>query len=268
MRALLSVPLRIKSVVDSRPAMSTILTDVGVGVAVPASRTAWWRKRAFYIGLPMAMAVVVFLGFAPTYYLRASYGTAGTLAPLYHVHGFLFTCWMLLLMLQPALVAARRTDIHRRIGRLGMGLAAAMVVAAFAVTLDLGRRGAAPPGVPPEVFLIVPFSTLVVFPALIGSAFLWRRTPETHKRLMLIGTLELVPAGFGRFPALFPYGPFGYFGMTDIFLVAILAYDLVTRHRIHPATLWGGGFLVASQVGRVALGGTETWQAFARWFVS
>jgi hypothetical protein len=107
--------------------------------------------------------------------LRAAGGNGGG-DPLYHVHGFLFTGWMLLLILQPAFVAARRTEIHRRIGRVGIGLAAAMVVAAFAVTLDLGRRGAAPPGVRPEAFLIVPFSTLIVFPALIGSAFLWRRT--------------------------------------------------------------------------------------------
>jgi hypothetical protein len=247
--------------------MSTILSNVGVAVS-PASRAGWWRKRAFYTGLPVAMAAVIFVGFAPTYYLRAAYGTAGTLAPLYHLHGFLFTTWMLLLIAQPTLVAMRRTDIHRRIGRVGAVLAAAMMVAAYAVTLDLGRRGVAPPGVSPLAFLIVPFSTLIVFPVLIGSAFLWRRTPETHKRLMLIGTLELVPAGFGRWTALLPYGPIGYFGMTDVFLLAIVVYDRVTQGRFHAATLWGGGFLVASQVARIALGDTESWQAFARWLIS
>ncbi|MGH9161174.1 MAG: hypothetical protein ACRD2X_14465 [Vicinamibacteraceae bacterium] len=242
------------------------MSNVAVAVR-QSSATRWWHRHAFYVGLPVAMTIAVFVGFAPTYYLKTAYGTP-ELAPLYHVHGLLFTCWMLLLISQPALVAARRTDLHRRIGRGGVVLAAMMMVAAFAVTLDLGRRGAAPPGVPPLMFLIVPFSTLIVFPALIGAAFAWRRTPETHKRLMLIGTLELVPAGFGRWPLLAPYGPLAYFGMTDVFLLAILVYDRVTRGRFHPATLWGGGFLVLSQVLRIVLGGTETWQRFARWFVS
>jgi uncharacterized membrane protein YozB (DUF420 family) len=67
-------------------------------------------------------------------------------------------------------------------------LALAMTLMALAVTLDLGRRGVGPPGVSPLAFLIVPFSTIVVFPILIGAALKWRRRTETHKRLMLIGT--------------------------------------------------------------------------------
>jgi uncharacterized membrane protein YozB (DUF420 family) len=47
--------------------------------------------------------------------------------------------------------------------------------------------------VSPLAFLIVPFSTIVVFPILIGAALKWRRRTETHKRLMLIwGGLFLV----------------------------------------------------------------------------
>jgi hypothetical protein len=38
--------------------------------------------------------------------------------------------------------------------------------------------------------------------------------------------------------------------------------------RFHPATIWGGLFLVASQILRVVISGTESWQSFARWFIS
>ena len=203
------------------------------------------------------MALAIFIGFAPTYYLKAAFGTP-TLAPLYHVHGFLFTCWMLLLIVQPALVAARRTPLHRRVGVVGGLLAAGMVAAALAVSIDLGKRGAAPPGVPPLVFLAVPLTTVVVFPALIGAALWWRNRPETHKRLMLIGTMELVTAGFGRWPVIGPLGPVAYFGATDVFLLALLVHDRATEGRFHPATLWGGLFLVASQPLRLMVGGTAT----------
>jgi hypothetical protein len=217
--------------------------------------------------MPVAMLGAIVVGFAPTYYLKGFYATPA-LTWLYHLHGLLFTTWMLLLVGQASLVAGRRTDLHRRLGRVGGVLIALMAVTAVAVSLDLGRRGAAPPGVPPLVFLIVPLATVVVFPALAGAALYWRRNPAVHKRLMLIGTLELIPAGFGRWPVLAPFGPLGFFGATDLFLLALIGYDVVTRGRVHAATVWGGLFLVASQVGRMVIGGTETWQALAAWMIS
>lgn len=39
-------------------------------------------------------------------------------------------------------------------------------------------------------------------------------------------------------------GPVGLFGGTDLFLIAIAVYDWRSRGRIHPATLWGGAFLI------------------------
>jgi hypothetical protein len=243
-------------------------TFSGIGVGVPSvSTTRWRRDRAFYTALPIAMAFAIAVGFAPTYYLKAAFGTPA-LRPLYHLHGLFFSCWMLLLIAQPTLIAMRRTDVHRRLGAAGAVLALAMTVMAFAVTVDLGRRGVGPPGVSPLAFLIVPFSTIVVFPVLIGAALRWRQTPETHKRLMLIGTLELVPAGFGRWSMVAPLGPFAYFGLTDVFLIAMLAYDRTTRGRFHPATVWGGLFLVTSQILRIVAGETAAWQAFARWLIS
>ena len=142
-----------------------------------------------------------------------------------------------------------------------------MVPTALAVAIDLGRRGAAPPGVPPLSFLAVPLATVIVFPALIGAALAWRRQPEVHKRLMLIGTLELVPAGVARWPGLATAGPLAYFGITDLVLVAVVLFDLATRGRPHPATIWGGLFLVASQVLRIVISGTGPWLAFAGWLI-
>jgi hypothetical protein len=49
--------------------------------------------RQFYSGIAVLAAVVVFVGFAPTYFLRASYQS--TPLPTYlRVHGFLFTLWI------------------------------------------------------------------------------------------------------------------------------------------------------------------------------
>lgn len=246
---------------------STLTTaDVSDRVRTAPVNSRRWRQRVFFMGMPIAMTVAVFVGFAPTYYLKAAYGTPA-LTPLYHLHGLLFSLWMALLVAQPALVAARRIDLHRRLGAIGGVLAGVMALTALAVAIDLGRRGAAPPGVPPLSFLAVPLATVIVFPALIGAALAWRRQPEMHKRLMLIATLELVPAGIARWPGLAAGGPLAYFGLTDLFLIAMLLFDVATRGRPHPATTWGGLFLIASQVLRIVISGTGPWLAFAGWLV-
>jgi hypothetical protein len=111
-------------------------------------------------------------------------------------------------------------------------------------------------------FVIVPFFTIIVFPALVGAALFYRRKPDIHKRLMLIATLELVTAGVGRIPGAGSMPLF--FVLTDAGLAAILAYDLISLRRPHAATVWGGLFLIATQIIRTTAGGTATWIAFAR----
>jgi hypothetical protein len=80
--------------------------------------------------------------------------------------------------------------------------------------------------------------------------------------------MELLPAGVGRWPVLNQGGPLVFFGGADLAIVALLAYDRITTGRFHRATVWGGAFLVGSQVVRVVIGFTDTWQAFARWLIS
>jgi hypothetical protein len=71
----------------------------------------------------------VFARFARTYFLRPQF--QATPLPLFlRVYGLLFTSWIALFVAQTTLVAARRTDIRRRLGWAGTSLAAVMVVVA------------------------------------------------------------------------------------------------------------------------------------------
>ena len=56
-----------------------------------------------------------------------------------------------------------------------------------------------------------------------------------------------------------------FFGLADLVLLACIFYDIVARRRLHPAYLWGGLVLVASQPLRLFLGGTGAWLVFADW---
>jgi hypothetical protein len=243
-------------------AMGTGVGVAGVGAPRSSGVGRWQRERWFFSSMAVLAAAVVFAGFSRSYYLKHVFDTP-VLSPILHIHGALFTSWIVLLVTQTTLVAARRTDLHRRLGVAGGVLAAAMTVMALIVSIDAARRGAALPGVEALVFMAIPFATVVVFPILIGWALLVRDQPDAHKRLMLIGTTELLSAGVGRLPGI--TGALGFFGFTDLFVVALWAYDYWTRGRVHPAALWGGLFLVASQVLRIAVSGTDGWLVFARW---
>ncbi len=224
------------------------------------------RTRRFYVGVAIAVLVTVFVGFSRSYFLKAYYGTP-ELSLLLHIHGLVFTSWVLLFLAQTTLVAAGRTDLHRKLGVGGAVLAALVLIVGTTTAILRVKGGSAPiPGVPPLSFLAVPLFDMVVFAILIGAGLSLRNRPETHKRLMTLATIALMSAPIARFPlGVLQAGPPAFFGLTDLFIVAMLVYDLVTRRRIHPATVWGGLVIVASQPLRLMISGTQAWMAFAGW---
>lgn len=224
------------------------------------------RTRRFYVGMAIAIAVTVFAGFSRTYFLKAHYGSPA-LSLLLHVHGLVFTAWVLLFLTQTTLIAAHRADLHRRLGVGGALLAAVVVMVGTLTAILRVRGGSAPiPGVPPLSFLAVPLFDMVVFTVLIGAGLSLRHRLQTHKRLMTLATISLMSAPIARLPfGLLQAGPPAFFGLTDLFIVAMLVYDVATRGKVCPATIWGGLLIVASQPLRLMISDTPGWMAFAGW---
>jgi hypothetical protein len=198
--------------------------------------------RLFFPGMALASLLILFLGFLPSYFHRSA--ALPPLTPLYQLHGAVFIAWIGLLLAQTALVAGRRTDIHRMLGVAGALLAAVVFVVGVVVSVETLRRGRPPGGVPSKFFAI-PLGDIIVFGVLVGAAVLWRRQSDTHKRLMLLATISLLTAAVGRFLGQVGMGgaPNLFYG-TDVFVFALVIYDLVSRGRVHPATLWGGAMVM------------------------
>jgi hypothetical protein len=227
------------------------------------------HERRFFGGMAIALTLVVFAGFSRTYYFNDLVATPFEMTPLLHWHGAVFSAWMLLLVAQTVLIGQGRVAIHRQLGIVGAGLAMLMVVLGMTVAVVRTADGTiADNGAPPLVFLSVPLFGMVVFAGLVGAALLLRRRSQAHKRLMLIATCELVAAGVARLPTVDTWGPVGFFGVSDVFIVAIVCYDLVTLRRIHPATIWGGLAFVLSQPLRLAIGASAPWLSFAAWLTT
>jgi hypothetical protein len=228
-------------------------------------------ERRFYLGMALALFVTVWVGFSRSFFLRPLFPewTAPT-EPIFYVHGAVFAAWFVLLVVQPSLVSAGRTDLHRALGRFGVVLAAAMVVVGTSAALTAAGRetGFFRISVPPLKFLAIPLIDMVVFPLMVGTAVAKRHDPQSHKRWMLLASISLVAAAVARWPVVVDRpSPLLFFGLTDLFLVPLVIWDLRSRGRLHPATLWGGALLIGSQVFRVWLLSTPAWDRFAAWAV-
>ncbi|MCI0352176.1 MAG: hypothetical protein L0Z53_22380 [Acidobacteriales bacterium] len=235
----------------------------------PVLRPQTSYDRVFYSSMAIVMALTVFAGFAPTYYLKI-FGQAplvtlsnSPFTPLVHIHGLLFTAWVALFIIQTALVASHRVAVHRRMGVAGALLAASMLVVGTTLAIDGAGRGAAPPGVDPLAFLAIPLFDMLMFSSFVTTALWLRTNKEAHKRLMLLAYISIIVAAVARMPGVLALGPPGFFGLASIFLLAAVIYDFVTRRRVHPVYLWGGGALIASQPLRLMISGTAAWRAFA-----
>jgi hypothetical protein len=58
------------------------------------------RDRRFFLIMAIASALAVFLGFGRTYYLKGYFATP-QLTPLVHLHGAVFTLWMVFSLCRP-----------------------------------------------------------------------------------------------------------------------------------------------------------------------
>jgi len=226
------------------------------------------NERLFFTGMAVTMLIVVFAGFTRSFYLNSLFPDwHRPPEAIFYIHGTVFTAWVLLLVAQVSLVRAGRRDVHRKIGAAGAVLAALMVVLGTIAALVAARRstGFVDVPVPPLQFLAIPLFAIAQFAVFAWLAIARRRDLQAHKRLMLLATMMLTGAAVARLPLVSNWGPLGYFGVTDLLLIPLVIWDLRTRGRLHPVTLWGGLLILALEPVQLMISGTAGWLAFARW---
>jgi hypothetical protein len=222
-------------------------------------------EHVFFSGMSIAMLLTVFFGFARTYYLAGVF-RAPLPSLIIHIHGAAFTCWILLLVTQTSLVAAHRTDVHRKFGVAGFLLACAMVILGVMAGTGNLLRAHDVAGRDPKMFYIVPLTDMLLFGTFVYFAFRSRLNPAAHKRYILLATTSLLVAAIARLPFAFLSRKNPIDGaLSDIFLLALIAYDLWSTRKIHRATLWSGILLIFVQQSRIPIGKTALWHSFATW---
>ena len=231
------------------------------------------RDRTFFTAVAIANALIVAAGFGYSTYARLQLGDprfgGPTLTTLVRIHAAVATAWTVLLIVQTRLIAASRIRLHRRLGFAGGITALAVVGSGWVVAVTaIGRfASAGEPGATMAMrFFILPCQELGVFTALVGAALWLRKKGDYHKRLMLLGTIALIPAATTRpFPPDSLPNTLMMFGLAEVvFVVALCVHDRRMSGHVHAATLWGGGLLLVTALSRTLVAGTDTWLAVAK----
>ena len=237
--------------------MSTVLS------AHPRSR--------FYAVVAIALAATVVFGFARTYYLRPLFDLP-PLERLVHLHGLTFTAWIALLVVQTRLVAARRVDLHRKLGLAGVALAALILIVGF---FTIAGRAAVPrvhpSGLTPSQFTIVGMTSLALFAAFFSLAIAFRKRAALHKRFIVLAMIAALTPASSRILTLF--------GLREYFVLLVpvipvafvgwcLARDWVRERVVHPVYLYGGIVIAAAWPLRLAAGRAEWYQPIGEWIAS
>jgi hypothetical protein len=229
---------------------------------IPAPRTAALQRRPFYIGASFLMGLIAVVGFWPTYFGPL---VTGTIAQplLIHVHATVFTGWLVLFLTQAVLAATKQVVWHLRLGKIGIGYGALLVV--VGLITGVLRSSKLPLGGEAERLLFAATADMVVFTSFFAAAIVYRRKPQVHKRLMIVAANMLLIAAVARMKFI-PPPPGGlplFLATWFLPLIAAMAYDWWSVRRIHPVYFIGIGAFVV-RVLAVPLHNTEVWGAFTR----
>jgi uncharacterized membrane protein YozB (DUF420 family) len=213
---------------------------------IQASHNSWDASRKnLYFWSAIAGAMLVFVGFARTYFLKEFFA-APPLTLLVHVHGVVLSLWFVLLVVQIRLVEIKRTDLHRRLGVAGATLALLIILISVAVTYVAGKRIFRFDETRALTAVALLCGVLADFSVFVGAALLYRRQPQVHKRLMLLATCSILTPGVSRVPLHFILA--GGFWVTnvivDLFTVICVALDTASHRRLSPTFAWGTVFLL------------------------
>lgn len=247
-------------------------------LAVPWKRHSETAAR-FYLTSAIALLLITLWGFSATYFAplfgrTSAFGGRITDLPLIvHLHGWSFFAWYLLLVTQSTLIYRSSVRAHRRLGISSVVLAVVMVLSGFItitfnIHLTLEHQG-------PPVWRtggLAIFATLVLFVLFYGLGIRNRARAEVHKRLMLMAAVPALGAAVGRILlvafAPLPMNVAAGILLTNLLIVAAMAYDRIVHGRVHPVYCAGLAVCLLTEVIAIALPYTTAGESVLRVFSS
>jgi FtsH-binding integral membrane protein len=217
--------------------------------------------RYFYFAMSLASAAAVVAGFSQTIDDQLLHPAIAP-PPILWVHGLTFSAWIMIFILQSALVRTRHVKWHRTIGWLAAAVALIMVPLGLATAIAMVHFETYSLHMPHRyAFLAVPFFDIGTFGLCMALAIYWRKNPEFHRRLVFFATCALLVAAFARMDHAFArHHNLSYLG-ADLMLALGIGRDLLVNRSIHTVYRIGVPLYCIAQFGVIYLAaiGPDWW---------
>jgi hypothetical protein len=218
--------------------------------------------RNLFLVAAAGFPLLVLIGYFKSYYAMAFFPDARPIAnALVHFHGFVMSAWVIYFVAQVAWIRTKNIKVHMTMGMVGIALAAVVVVVGMATAYDAQLvRGAAPPGVNPHSFLLLPVSDMTLFVVFFTAAIYYRKRPAEHKSLMLLTAINFLPAALFRVPLVSPeYTMLWAFGIPALLAVAALVWSTKKRGQLNRVFAAGVALVVVAIPMRVVISDSQIW---------
>jgi hypothetical protein len=241
--------------------------------------------RWIFVFMATWFIAIVLAGFIPDSIEKVAAVRAGQRPPfplVLHMHAVVMGSFLLTLLAQSWLMATGRRDYHMRLGILGFGLAALLVVVGLALVPAIYHQmwqGAhlGPPAMREELtkrvsqldnIMLLQIQVGLLFPLLLAIAFRARGgNAGMHKRMIFLATAIPLAAGIVRIRALpqtLPVSPLSLQLYVILAVVPLFAWDVIRNRRVHEAYwIWLALYIPAALLIDV-LWDTPWWHATAR----
>ncbi len=179
----------------------------------------------------IAVTVIVFLGFYPTYY--SFFPAFEGFQTFHHVHGVLMVLWLFVLIAQPVLINRKAFRWHRAIGKISYILVPMIVVSMVVAYRYAFLTAASDNGVADgltRTMLFLPLTDILPFAAFYLLAVIYRKQIGRHLRFMIATAVVVVSAGLLRLIATwlgmdFMGALYASVGAMALVFVALIFYD-------------------------------------------
>ena len=188
--------------------------------------------------------LIVMAGFARSYFLRPWLGMI-QLTTFVQIHAAIMFAWIVVLVVQVFLISRGQFAWHRRLGWVGVGMAALVVILGTSATWRAAVREVRGHTEDASIQLTVlglELTQMLLFAGFATLGFIWRRCPDYHKRLMLVATAVMLPNPIVRILSALHVESINSTTVLifDALVLAVVTADIARHRRLHPAFGWGG----------------------------
>jgi hypothetical protein len=226
--------------------------------------------RGLFLTAAILFPLLVLAGYFKSYYFSAFFDVKPVANALVHAHAVVMTLWVVYFTAQVALIRTKNVKLHMTMGMAGIALAALVVVVGLVTAYDAHLvRGAAPAGINPHGFFVIPVFDMLLFVIFFAGAIYYRKRPAEHKSLILMTAFNFLPAAVGRIP-LVPaqFMILWAFGVPDLFALISLGWHTAKHRKLNKVFAAGVLLLIASHPLRIVLAGSKIWLQFVGWLAS